>query len=325
MQNHFEKNKTISILRGFPSSGFAEIKAILPHPSATTLILCRERNNFQSEYSMHEAPLSVHCVFRGTQAFTVGCRPKLLLDQSSYFILNDGQNFEHSVKGAPEFESLSIFFSVECAQEVLSTQIGTCDVLQFDCSSKNRLPLQICERLRENDNIVSPRLMRIRSLMADSATKEWLLEEELKILLQRILHVHRDDVFAADALPYQRPSTKMQMYQRLHRAKDYISSALDENWTLSNMAETVGFSPYHFQRCFTQMFGETPHQFLTNCRLKKASLMLRVSEKSVTQICGEVGFESLGSFSSLFCQRYGVSPIKFRSTGFDSSMDAGRQ
>lgn len=267
----------------------------------------------------------MHCVFKGSQSYLIGPRRQLLLEDSSYLVLNDGQSYQHAAQGMPEFESLSILFSLECAQAALSTQFKDSDLLQFDCSSKNRLPVQVCERLRQNDNIVSPRLLRIRSLLADSAHQELLIEEELKVLLLRILHVHRADVFAAEALPYQRSSTKFQMYERLHRAKDYISSSVEENWTLSSMADAVGFSPYHFQRCFAQMFGETPHQFLTNCRLKKASLMLRVSEKSVTQICGEVGFESLGSFSTLFCQRYGVSPIRFRNTISDFSMEVGHQ
>ncbi|MDZ4835590.1 MAG: AraC family transcriptional regulator [Candidatus Melainabacteria bacterium] len=324
MHNYSARDKSISFLRGFPSNEIAEIKRISPHPSATTVIWSRERNGFQASYSEHEAPLSVHCVFRGNQLFSIGRRPNLLLDQSAYLILNDGQSYVHAVEGTPELESLTILFSVNLVEETFSPEFSGGDVLQFDCSSKNRLPVQFCERLRQNDNIVTPRLLRLRALLADSAAEEVVIVDELKIILRRMLHVHRDDVFAAEALPYQRSSTKLQMYDRLQRARDYIASALDEDWNLPNMSETVGFSPYHFQRCFTQMFGETPHQFLTNCRLNKASLMLRVSEKSVTQICGEVGFESLGSFSTLFCQRYGMSPIRFRNTGSDFSINSNR-
>lgn len=315
MQNFFVNNNSVSVLRGFPSDEAAEAKQIAPNPLATSLIWCRERNGFQASYSKREAPLSVHCVFAGTHSFLIGRRPKAQLDQSSYLVINDGQTFDHLAEGSPEFESLTIFFSAEFAEEVLAKQFGASDVLQFDCSSNNKLSVQFCERLRQNDNIVTPRLIRLRSILADSAGLEETIMDELRILLQRILHVHRDDVFAAEALPYQRSHTKLQMYDRLHRAKDYISSAYDEYWNLTSMAETVGFSPYHFQRSFTQMFGETPHQFLTNCRLRNASIMLKESDKSVTQICCEVGFESLGSFSTLFCQRYGLSPIRFRNSG----------
>ncbi len=247
-------------------------------------------------------------------------RPKVVLDETSYLILNDGKTFDHGRQGTPEIESLTIFFDVDFAKEVLSTQIGDADLLHFDCLSSNRLPINFFERLRKNDNIVTPRLMRIRSLLFESAAEDEL-HEEFKIILLRLLHVHRADVFTAEGLPFQRSSTKLLMFDRLYRARDYISSALDENWTLPNMAETVGFSPFHFQRCFTQMFGESPHQFLTNCRLSRASMMLKKSDKSVTQICGEIGFESLGSFSTLFCQRYGVSPIRFRSMFSEAALD----
>lgn len=323
MKEPFFNENLIAVLRGYPVSEVGGIKAISPHSSMTNVIWCREREGFQASYSKQEAPLSVHCVFRGMQSFSIGNSPKVLLDRSGYLILNDGQSYEHVAEGMPEFESLTILFSSKCAVEMLATQFGVGDVLQFDSSSRNKLPIQVCERLRENDNIVTPRLLRIRSLLAESADFR-MIAKELGVLLQRILHVHRDDVFAAEALPYQRSNTKFQMYERLHRAKNYISSSLEERWTLQSMAETVGFSPYHFRRCFNQMFGETPHQYLTNCRLKKASMMLRASEKSVTQICSEVGFESLGSFSTLFCHRYGLSPVRFRNTVSDLSIGPER-
>jgi len=136
--------------------------------------------------------------------------------------------------------------------------------------------------------------------------------EELKVILQRLLHIHRSDVFEAESMPFRRASTRFQMYDRLQRSRDYISSSVDESWSLADMAKTADLSPYHFQRCFTRMFGISPSQYLTDCRLQRASQLLRVSRKSVTEICGDVGFESLGSFSSSFCQRFGLSPNQFR-------------
>jgi AraC-like DNA-binding protein len=56
----------------------------------------------------------------------------------------------------------------------------------------------------------------------------------------------------------------------------------------------------------------TPHQYLTRHRLARAALMLRRSARSVTEICFEAGFESPGSFSTLFRRHFGLSPREFR-------------
>ena len=58
-------------------------------------------------------------------------------------------------------------------------------------------------------------------------------------------------------------------------------------------------------------FGETPHDFLTRLRMDRARQML-ASERSVTEVCFEIGYESLGSFSGKFRARFGRSPAEFQ-------------
>jgi AraC-like DNA-binding protein len=65
-------------------------------------------------------------------------------------------------------------------------------------------------------------------------------------------------------------------------------------------------------RRFDRTFGSTPHAYLTHLRLERAKQLLSGDELSVTEICGAVGFESLGSFSTLFARRVGESPLRYR-------------
>jgi len=83
---------------------------------------------------------------------------------------------------------------------------------------------------------------------------------------------------------------------------------------LSDVARAACLSPYHFHRSFTVAFGKTPHQYLTAHRLERAAQLLRRTPMSVTQICFDSGFESLGSFSSLFRRNFGTSPREFRNS-----------
>jgi AraC-like DNA-binding protein len=71
-------------------------------------------------------------------------------------------------------------------------------------------------------------------------------------------------------------------------------------------------SPFQFIRQFQALFGETPHQFRIRARLEKAKQLLALSDYSVTDVCMEVGFTSLGSFSDLFARRVGSAPSAYR-------------
>ncbi len=81
---------------------------------------------------------------------------------------------------------------------------------------------------------------------------------------------------------------------------------------LADVSARAHLSPYHFLRVHRQAFGETPHEFLTRVRIERAKALLARGEHSVTEVCFEVGFTSLGSFSALFTRRVGLAPSEYR-------------
>src|SRR5262245_33068540 len=99
---------------------------------------------------------------------------------------------------------------------------------------------------------------------------------------------------------------------KLCQARDLIRDRLEEELTLADLSLEADLSAWHFLRAFRQAFGETPHSFLTRVRLERAKELLTVSSRPVTEICFDVGFNSLGSFSALFSNRVGLSPAEYR-------------
>ena len=71
-------------------------------------------------------------------------------------------------------------------------------------------------------------------------------------------------------------------------------------------------SPRHFSRSFRQTFGETPHQYLLTRRIERACYLLRTTDMQVAEVCLDVGFNSVGSFTSTFRRHVGVSPTEYR-------------
>ena len=106
-------------------------------------------------------------------------------------------------------------------------------------------------------------------------------------------------------------SIQGELFRRLCRVRDVLRDDLASAHDLSALGRAAGISRHHLLRVFRQVFGETPHGYLTRLRLEKAKSQLRAG-RSVTQTCFEVGFASLGSFSSLFRRHVHVAPIEYQ-------------
>ncbi|WP_437744254.1 helix-turn-helix transcriptional regulator [Sorangium sp. So ce302] len=100
--------------------------------------------------------------------------------------------------------------------------------------------------------------------------------------------------------------------RNLCRARDLLSEVRESRLSIEDVAREVAISPYHFIRQFEAVFGVTPHQYRIRRRLDLAKQLLAAGHHSVTDVCMEVGFSSLGSFSALFAQRIGVPPSAYR-------------
>jgi AraC-like DNA-binding protein len=100
--------------------------------------------------------------------------------------------------------------------------------------------------------------------------------------------------------------------RRLLRARDAMDRAYAEPLDVPAVAAVSHISPAHFSRCFRQVFGETPHRYLQRRRVERSMFLLRETDRSVTDICLDVGFTSLGTFSRTFREIVGEAPSAYR-------------
>ena len=110
------------------------------------------------------------------------------------------------------------------------------------------------------------------------------------------------------------------IYQRIVAAKVYIDENFHESIDLENISQQAFLSKFHFHRLFTQVYRHTPHQYLTRKRMDKAKDLL-AENKPVTEVCNEVGFESIGSFSVLFKKEIGFAPQYYRNMAYKKKME----
>jgi AraC-like DNA-binding protein len=111
--------------------------------------------------------------------------------------------------------------------------------------------------------------------------------------------------------------------RRMLRARDKMDRSYREPLDVAALARVALTSEAHFIRTFKETFGETPHRYLQRRRLERAMALLRETERPVTEICLDVGFTSLGSFSRTFTHVLGMSPTAYRAAWRPGAGTAG--
>src|SRR5688572_24888479 len=100
--------------------------------------------------------------------------------------------------------------------------------------------------------------------------------------------------------------------RRVLRAHDAMDRAYAEPLDVRAVAAVAHLSEAHFIRSFRAVFGETPHRYLQRRRVERSMFLLRETDRNVTDICFDVGFTSLGTFSRTFWEIVGETPSDYR-------------
>ena len=117
------------------------------------------------------------------------------------------------------------------------------------------------------------------------------------------------------------PATHLRDLARLRRVRDRIDREYAQPLDVEALARGIGMSAGHLSRQFKLAFGESPYSYLMTRRIERAMTLLRRGELSVTDVCFDVGFSSLGTFSTRFAELVGVPPSQYRREAADAVTD----
>lgn len=263
-------------------------------------------------WAARQTPLSIKFAVKAQETYNVDGRG-IGVDPHTYLIINEGTSYSSELNSADAVHSLGVFFSAQlCADVISSLGRSSNQLLDFrpDSNVENE-DFRFVEKLYPADALISPRLRLIANLMRGD-NHDQQLEEQLYGLAEDLFKLHHDVLRDVEQLPFAKSSTRLEVYKRLAVCHDYMLSNLSRQLTISSIAAVAGFSTHHFLRVFKEVYGKTPHQYLTAVRMERARHMLHHSRKSVIDISGELGFESPTSFSALYKRHFNAAPMEDR-------------
>lgn len=297
--------------------------AVLLNPDASALGVEQavlRGAGYQYEVRDFPGPLSIKSVARGRARWKAE-DGDFWVGEDALLVLNDRQPYTITVDSRQKVETCCVFFQQGFVESVHRALVTAPEAL-LDQPFRPAPPVHFAIRLQLGDSPLLRRLKAISQVSGSAmATQPWL-ENELLLAARDVASLHEATLGQIARVPAARAATREELFKRLCRAREFMHASQDQPVHLDDISRAACLSPYHLHRAFRQAFQETPHEFLSRIRVEAARRMLLDTELPVTEICFRSGFESLGSFSTLFRKRFGKSPRQFRSAGLATSRGA---
>jgi len=261
------------------------------------VLRARGRRHHVSDFA---GPLSIKTVLDGRVGWKTGGR-EVLVDECSFLVLNDGEPYSMEIDVRVPVRTCCVFFRHGFVEQVFRSMVSS----ELDVGDGS---IPFLSRLHLRDERVMPRMLAIAA--NGDAASLWL-DEQYLLLARDLVLLYEETQRQMRRLPAVRAGTRCEIFKRVDLAREFMHAYSGSTLRLDQIAGAACLSTYHFQRMFSIAVGESPHAYLTKLRLDRACFLLRKGFP-VTQVCGLVGFESPGSFSTLFRRKFGVAPSEIR-------------
>ncbi|TKI58202.1 helix-turn-helix transcriptional regulator [Brevibacillus antibioticus] len=248
--------------------------------------------------------------FRNGRAHYKTSKGFFAVEEGRYLLLNEGE-YTISIEEDEEVESFCIFFKHGFAEKIFQSLKESTNRLLSD-PYKDTASIGFFEKTYHTSHTLTSQLTTLKDGLTFLDRESIGYEEQFHQIMQTILLGQFDVRKEMDALHALRQSTREELYRRISTAHDYIRAFYDHPIRLDEIAQIACLSPNHLLRTYAQVYGKTPHQHISEYRIQRAKQLLAKLDFSMTDIAFEVGFSNPVSFSKMFKQHAGISPLSFR-------------
>lgn len=248
-------------------------------------------------------PLSVKAVIAGRAVWETKAG-RFELVPGCALVLNDGEEYEVTIDALQPVETFCLFFARGFVEDAWRSSVTGSEALLDDSEPR---PVVFAEKLHF-DAPLTGELQRAHARMTAGES----MDESFYAAALQLVSVQRELASRVARVPALRAATREELARRVAVATSFLHASLDRNVSVAEAAREACLSPFHFHRLFAAFHGTTPHRYVTRLRLERAKAMLRAGDRDVTEVAIECGFESAGSFTTLFKRTFGVTPGSIR-------------
>lgn len=221
-----------------------------------------------------------------------------LLDQHKFLFLTG----EFSLHSKPESFNDNMSVALKLPIEVLS-QLGVDDSWQHQ-----DIPITLLDYTQALKHTVTGIWDQLQREQPDQP----IMDDLLITLVSETNHIFQKISEDIDRLPAKKRKTREELYRRLCLVKDYTYTHYAQAVKIQHLSRISYLNPFYLIREYKNMFGISPVHALIERRLEVAYALINSTEKSITQICHEIGYNDISSFSKLFKSKYGKAPLHVR-------------
>lgn len=278
-----------------------------------------KKNKRKSNYILHAKSAQFHWVgtgllsiktFSNGKAYYKTNRGYFAVEEGSYLLLNQGP-YTITIDEQKEVESFCVFFQEDFANDVLRNLSASNHQL-LDDSFNHVTSASFFEKTYEQSPLITHQMNLLKYHTNLFQNDSNLLDEQFHSIMTALLLQQMKTFKEIDRLDLVRKSTREEIYKRVSIAHEYIRAFYDKQLTLDEIAAISCLSPNHLLRNYSTIYKKTPFQHIADLRIAKAITMLKATEYSMTDITYEIGLNNPVSFSRLFKQHIGSSPLQYR-------------
>ncbi len=264
---------------------------------------CREASRLNLE-----SPYSLFINKKGHSHCTVNNRP-YLVETDNFLFSQPGDIYGLTVDNMQKTELCNIHINKHFFNDVARTLTTPNDQLLDNPDNGNDQIVPVLSHLYKKDKTID--LLSTKLTNPDTYIEN-AFEDVLTTLVEHLLIQNEQIKSTIRKLPFMKTSVKIEIYNRLAAAKDYIYSNYNIAVNLDDICRETNMSKFHFLRLFKSLYGMTPYQFLSDIRMKKALILLKSTSCSIAEISDALGYDYPNSFNKAFQKAYQTSPLQFR-------------
>ncbi|MQR94169.1 helix-turn-helix domain-containing protein [Fictibacillus phosphorivorans] len=278
-----------------------------------------EKNVRRSNYILHAKSAQFHWdgtgllsikTFSNGKAYYKTNHGYFAVEEGNYLLLNQGP-YTITIDEQKEVESFCVFFQEDFANDVFRN-LSVSDHQLLDDPYTTHTSASFFEKTYEQSPILTHQLNLLKYKTDQFQNDSSLLDEQFHSTMDSLLREQMKVFKEIHQLDLVRKSTREEIYKRVSIAHEYIRAFYDKQLTLDEIAAVSCLSPNHLLRNYSTLYKKTPFQHIAELRIAKSITLLKTTEYSMTDITYEIGLNNPVSFSRLFKQHVGTSPLQYR-------------